>query len=109
MRLALTPARPAGAVSAWLDGVLGDDGALLLADPALLALIDDWVVALPPESFDGVLPALRRSFARFEAVQRRMIGEGLRGLEREQAVHALDDDLGMLPIPFALRLLGVNS
>ncbi len=109
MRLALSAARPVGAVSAWLDGVLGDDGALLLADPALLALIDDWVVTLPPEAFDAVLPALRRSFARFEAAQRRVIGEGLRGLQRQQAEHALDDDLGMLPIPFALRLLGVHS
>ena len=108
MWLALSPARPVGAVSAWLDGVLGDDGALLLTDPGLLALTDDWVVTLPPESFDGVLPALRRSFARFEAAQRRTIGEGLRGLERERAEHALDDDLGMLPVPFVLRLLGVH-
>ncbi len=108
MALALSPARPPAAVSSWLDGVLGENGALLLDDPALLALLDGWVVSLPPEAFDTVLPALRRSLSRFEAAQRRRIGEGLRGIERERAVVQTDDDLGMLPIPFALKLLGVT-
>lgn len=109
MALALSPARPAGAVSAWLDGVLGEDGGLLLADPALLDLIDGWVVTLERDAFDGVLPALRRSFSRFEPAERRTLGENLRGLERHKVVQALDDDLGMLPIPFALKLLGVQA
>ena len=108
MALALSPARPAGAVSSWLDGVLGETGALLLDDPALLSLLDGWVVSLPPEAFEVVLPALRRSMSRFEAAQRRNMGERLRGLEREGTVQTVDDELGMLPIPFALKLLGVN-
>lgn len=108
MRLALSPARPAGAVSSWLDGVLGENGALLLDDPALLSLLDGWVVALPEDAFDVVLPALRRSLSRFEAAQRRSMGERLRGLERAGTVQTVDDELGMLPIPFALKLLGVN-
>jgi hypothetical protein len=108
MRLALSPARPAAAVSSWLDGVLGENGALLLDDPALLSLLDGWVVALPEDAFDTVLPALRRSLSRFEAAQRRSMGERLRGLERAGTVQTIDDELGMLPIPFALKLLGVN-
>ncbi|MGY2894663.1 DUF5682 family protein [Deinococcus sp. UYEF24] len=108
MRLALSPAQPAGAVSSWLDGVLGENGALLLDDPALLSLLDGWVVALPEDAFDVVLPALRCSLSRFEAAQRRGIGERLRGLERVGTGQAVDDELGMLPIPFALKLLGVK-
>ena len=108
MRLALSPARPAGAVSSWLDGVLGENGALLLDDPGLLSLLDGWVVALPEDAFDVVLPALRRSLSRFEAAQRRSMGERLRGLQQAGTVQATDDELGMLPIPFALKLLGVN-
>ncbi|WP_407569205.1 DUF5682 family protein [Deinococcus altitudinis] len=109
MALALSPARPAAAVSSWLDGVLGENGALLLDDPALLSLLDGWVVSLPEEAFGAVLPALRRSLSRFEAAQRREMGERVRGLERAGTVQAIDDALGMLPIPFALKLLGVNS
>ena len=108
MRLALSPARPATAVSSWLDGVLGENGALLLDDPALLSLLDGWVVALPEDAFDVVLPALRRSMSRFEVAQRRSMGERLRGLEQAGSVQTVDDELGMLPIPFALKLLGVN-
>lgn len=108
LALALSPARPPPAVSAWLDGVLGEQGALLLDDPALLSLLDGWVVSLPPEAFETVLPALRRSMSRFEAAQRRSMGERLRGLEREGARTQINDELGMLPIAFALKLLGVN-
>ncbi len=109
MALALSPARPAAAVSAWLDGVLGQDGALLLDDPALLALLDAWVVSLPEEAFGTVLPALRRSLSRFEVAQRREMGERVRGLERQETLRPTDDALGLLPLPFALKLLGVNS
>jgi len=108
MALALSPARPPAAVSAWLDGVLGQDGALLLDDPALLSLLDAWVVSLPEEAFGAVLPALRRTLSRFEVAQRREMGERVRGLERQETLRPTDDALGMLPIPFALKLLGVN-
>ena len=107
--LALTPARAAGEVSAWLDGFLGEDGSLLLDAPGLLGLLDGWVVSLPPEAFGAVLPALRRSLARLAAAQRRQVGEELRGLQRERASRDVNDDLGMLPIPFALKLLGVEA
>ncbi|WP_255807703.1 DUF5682 family protein [Deinococcus sp. KNUC1210] len=71
-------------------------------------MLDDWITALPQDAFEVVLPALRRSLARLEPAQRRQVGEELRGLEKAQTVRDLDDDLGMLPIPFALKLLGVK-
>ena len=108
MALALTPARPPAAVSSWLDGVLGENGAMLLDDPGLLSLLDGWVVSLPEEAFSAVLPALRRSLSRFEATQRRSLGERLRGTQRQGTVPQVNDELGMLPIPFALKLLGVT-
>ncbi|WP_425147170.1 DUF5682 family protein [Deinococcus sp.] len=107
--LALVPGRDPASVSAWLDGFLGEDGSLLLHDAGLLNLLDEWVSALSPEAFDAVLPALRRSLSRLEPAQRRQVGEELRGLEKVQAAREVSDDLGMLPIPFALKLLGVKA
>lgn len=105
---ALAPGGDVLAVGAWLDGFLGDGGTTLLHDPAALALLDGWVASLSPEAFELILPALRRSFSRIAPASRRRLGEDLRGLEREVAAVAVDDELGMLPVPLALRLLGVQ-
>ncbi|WP_420593694.1 DUF5682 family protein [Deinococcus sp.] len=105
---ALAPGGPVTAVSAWLDGFLGEQGGALLHDAALLTLLDAWVSTLDPDAFETVLPPLRRSLSRLEAAERRRIGEDLRGLERQQVVRDVNDELGMLVIPVGLRLLGLT-
>jgi len=72
--LALSGAsEPAGA-AAWVEGFLKGQGALLLHDDALWALLDDWIAGLPPETFQQLLPALRRTFSTFTYPERRMLG-----------------------------------
>lgn len=61
----------------WLEGLLAGGGALLLHEPELLALIDAWVQEIPSDSFDAVLPLVRRSFALMEKPERRKVGEAL--------------------------------
>ncbi|GGL07677.1 DUF5682 family protein [Deinococcus radiotolerans] len=107
--LALSDPSPL-AVTAWLDGFLGDTGALLVHDAGLLALVDGWLSALDAEVFQNVLPLLRRVFARFEAPERRAIGEAVRGgtpASRLTPV-AVDDTRAARVIPVVLSLLGVG-
>ena len=51
--------------AAWLEGFLTGDASLLLHDPGLLGVLDDWVAAVRGPVFDEVLPVLRRTFATF--------------------------------------------
>ncbi|WP_019588380.1 DUF5682 family protein [Deinococcus apachensis] len=104
---ALAPGAPPLDVAAWLGGFIGEDGGTLRHDPAALALLDAWVVALEPDAFGEVLPPLRRALSRLEPHARRRLGEDLRGLERPEHAASGNDDLGELVVPVVLRLLGV--
>ena len=74
----LSTATPAPAAAAWLDGFLSGESVLLVHDPALLRIVDDWVSAIGEETFEDLLPLLRRTFARFAPAERRSIGEQVR-------------------------------
>ncbi|MFI6627796.1 DUF5682 family protein [Nonomuraea fuscirosea] len=75
------PARAA----AWVEGFLSGGGLLLVHDPRLLGLVDDWLTGLSGEQFIDVLPLLRRTFGGFAAPERRSIGERLRSAGRDDA------------------------
>ncbi|GGS21236.1 DUF5682 family protein [Deinococcus knuensis] len=107
--LALGAGAPTG-VTAWLDGFLGDSGALLIHDPALLALLDDWLTGLDAPAFQETLPLLRRVFSRFEKPERRAIGESLRGGRTVRgAARELNGERALRVVPVVLRLLGVTA
>jgi Family of unknown function (DUF5682) len=79
-RLALELSRAADAdrAAVWLEGFLSGTGLLLLHDPALLAVIDEWIAGASAERFDDLLPILRRTFSNFAAGERRQIGDAVR-------------------------------
>lgn len=79
LRLTLTAGTPPAHAAAWVEGFLSGGGLLLVHDEALLSLVDDWLADIPAESFDGVLPLLRRTFGGFDAGERRAIGERIAG------------------------------
>ena len=69
--------------ASWVEGLVASaSGLLLVHDPALLAVIDDWLASVPEEGFDELVPLLRRAFADFQPAERRMIGEAAAGLGR---------------------------
>ncbi|WP_457962288.1 DUF5682 family protein [Arthrobacter sp. D1-29] len=71
----LSIATPAPQAAAWLDGVLSGDAVLLIHDPRLLQIVDEWVAGVPDGVFDDVLPLLRRTFSLFSPPERREMGE----------------------------------
>jgi uncharacterized protein DUF5682 len=51
----------------YLDGFLAGSGTLLVHDTRLFRLVDTWLIEQTDEGFEGTLPYLRRTFARFTA------------------------------------------
>jgi hypothetical protein len=112
--LALSTANEPSQAAAWVEGLLKDSGALLIHEVALWRVIDDWVAALPAESFTRMLPLLRRTFSTFTPPERRMIGnrakEGAVPLVR-QATHAANFDIERAEavLPLLSALLGLDE
>lgn len=74
LRLVLSAANAPADAAGWVEGFLTGGGALLLHDPRLLALLDEWLTAVSGETFTDVLPLLRRTFAGLETGVRTTIG-----------------------------------
>ena len=103
---------PAPAAAAWLDGFLEGDALLLLHDEALLGIIDGWVAGIDEQTFEDLLPLLRRSFSRYQPPERRQIGErlrhGVRGDPAADQAPDLDLDRALPAVETLARLMGLE-
>ena len=81
---ALSGGTPPAAGAAFVEGFLAGSGSVLVHDAELLAVLDDWVAALPGDAFDAVVVLLRRTFGAFEAAERRQLMAVLMGLGVER-------------------------
>ncbi|MET8152658.1 DUF5682 family protein [Actinoplanes sp. NPDC049668] len=110
LRLPLTVGTPPAHGAAWVEGFLAGGGLLLVHDDTLLDLLDGWVADIPPDSFDDVLPLLRRTFGGFAAGERRAIGERIAGTGAGGRPGAepliLDHERAALTLPTLSALLG---
>ena len=75
MSRALSAGAAAADAAGWAEGFLAGSGLLLVHDERLLRLVDTWLAGLDPDTFQAVLPALRRTFGGFAPPERRAIGE----------------------------------
>lgn len=113
LSLALSIAAKPAPAAAWLEGFLAGSGLLLLHNPALWNVIDDWVSQLADEPFMATLPLLRRTFATFPAPERRQMGDRVRQGERSPATSdrapEFDVDRADAVLPLVAQLLGVSG
>jgi hypothetical protein len=110
MRLSLSLVEDTAHAAAWLEGFLHNSGLILIHDETLLTIIDEWVMALTGETFEALLPLLRRTFSTFEDPERRQIGRIISrrvNKDREQVVK-IDEDRANAMLPILAELLGVN-
>ncbi|MFF2075771.1 DUF5682 family protein [Kitasatospora sp. NPDC058162] len=114
LRLVLSVANAPADAAGWVEGFLTGGGALLLHDPRLLALLDEWLSGVGGEVFTDVLPLLRRTFAGLEAGVRTTIGGRVAAGPLDaapappEAVGALDPDRADAAVPVLALLLGVR-
>ncbi|MCA1781326.1 MAG: DUF5682 family protein [Intrasporangiaceae bacterium] len=92
----LSVAADAQQAVAWLESFLTGDAVLLLHDVALLEIVDEWVSGIAEESFEDLLPLLRRAFSRFSPPERSQLGGRLaHGIQQGSAgTGAAGPDLG---------------
>jgi hypothetical protein len=107
LRLPLTVGGTPANAAAWVEGFLAGGGLLLVHDEALLSLVDEWLADIPAESFEDVLPLLRRTFGGFDAGERRAVGERVaRGVSAGGPASGAEVDVeravGVLPVLEAL-------
>jgi hypothetical protein len=91
---AMSPAVPAQEAGAWAEGFLTGAAQVLLHDPRLLGIIDEWLGALSEEALMELLPMLRRAVGSFDAMERRRLMEIVRrgpAAPAQQAAAAGDD------------------
>ncbi|MFJ7249656.1 DUF5682 family protein [Kitasatospora sp. NPDC098652] len=114
LRLVLSTANAPADAAGWVEGFLTGGGALLLHDPRLLALLDEWLGGVGAEVFTDVLPLLRRTFAGLEAGVRTTIGGRVAAGPLDAApaapesARALDPDRADAALPVLAVLLGVH-
>lgn len=57
----------------WLEGFLHGNALLIIYQPALWQMLNDWVAGLSQSELYDSLPILRRTFARFSASERKQL------------------------------------
>ena len=75
---ALSPGEDPERGASWIEGFIGTSGLVLIHDPELLTILDDWIAAVGDDAFTNVLPLLRRAFSVLPVGERRRLGERLR-------------------------------
>lgn len=111
MSQALSVGNEPDPAAAWLDGFLNRSGMVLLHDPQLWSMVDDWLAGLSDDSFTRELPLLRRAFAAFSMPERRQLGEraGRQGAAPKTILADWDATRAEKPLPLLRLLLGIES
>jgi hypothetical protein len=108
---ALSHGVDAAAKAAWVDGFFADGGLLLIHDPVLRGLLDDWVRALDEREFVDMLPLVRRTFGTFSAAERRAIAERIADTSApsEVATEQVDSALAAPALAIVEEILGRSA
>ncbi len=115
LSLALSLATEPAAAAAWIEGLLGGSGLILIHDDGLWQLVDAWLVGLGADHFTEILPLLRRTFAAFPPPERRQMGKrvvrGAASRVKAAAGDAAAFDVAAADavLPVLAQLLGLES
>ena len=95
--------------SSWLNGFLYGSGLLLIHNPILWEIVDEWVSGLKDEQFQQMLPALRRTFAAFAPAERQKMLQLVRDgklIERPTFDTNLDPERVKIVLPMLQLFFG---
>lgn len=79
-------------IGMWLEGFLFGSAGLLLYQPSLLALLDDWITGLDQSRFMEVLPILRRTFSKYSGNEKQRLMRKVMIKEEEKEEELKWDD-----------------
>jgi len=94
-----------GEGASFIEGLLRDQGEILVHSPKLLEVLDDWICHLSDERFQETLPLLRRTFATFPAgVRANLIRPSQEA--RKPSIQNLNMERAARVLPIVRLLLG---
>lgn len=106
----VSPGVAAPTMARWVEGFLAGSGSILIHDERLWTLVDAWVADLPRESFDDLLPLLRRTFSTFPRPERRQLGERVAGASSSASLdREIDEARAAKVVPIVRQLLGLKE
>ena len=115
MSYALSVSRDPYEVASWVEGFLKGNGMILIYDDRLWNLLYNWTTSLDEEVFMLILPYLRRAFSKFEASERKQIGQkAKRGLadlnnnNRQEKIANWDESASLLAFETLDYLMGTT-
>ena len=111
LQLALSKSEEPAVKALWLEGFLYGSAMLILYQPQLWNILDEWVKALAMEELYEILPLLRRTFTNFSASERQQLLKMAQGtiLSTDEATQMEMDDARMdILIPQLVQLLNDN-
>lgn len=79
-------------IGMWLEGFLFGSAGLLLYQPSLLALLDNWITGLDQSRFMEVLPILRRTFSKYSGNEKQRLMRKVMIKEEEKEEELKWDD-----------------
>ena len=108
MSLALSPSVSPQSAANWVEGFLYGSGLLLIHNPVLWTMIDQWMGTIPENYFVEILPVLRRTFSQFSPAERRKMGEmarkGPEGLKRMEGLNLNEENVRLI-LPFLKNII----
>ena len=93
LSLALSGGHPVREQASWAEGVLSGSSLLLLHSPALLEVLDSWVMGLAEELFTEILPVIRRAFGAWDKPERQALAGKVANLGGTGPVDEEEPDL----------------
>lgn len=112
MSMALSAAVEPMESAGWLEGFLHGTGLLLIHNPGLWLILDEWLKNLDEEVFTDSLPLLRRTFSKFAPAERRQMGQiaknGLPDIGKTDTEQGYHEDRIRQLIPTLKLLLGYD-
>ncbi len=102
----------------WLEGFLKGSGMILLYDETLWHILYVWLERLEAENFIELLPILRRTFSKYEAGERKKLGEKAKqGLSVTlspndtslSSENLFDETMAEMPLPLLIQLFQLSS
>jgi len=98
----------------WLEGFLHGSGLLLVHQPELWGLVNDWVGHLSEEKLQEFLPVLRRTFSAFSATERQKMLQlvkhgGPVGGDSGKNGSLLDEERVAIILPTLQQMLGLDN
>lgn len=73
-------------IAFWFEGFLENSGTVLLLDEVLWGMVNSFICNLDQESFQQILPIMRRTFSSFEQNERTQLGQKAKAFDPDKAV-----------------------